>query len=100
MQAAQTGSNGNALNAPLPMPCFTSGGKRAGLQTQSAAVLAGLKAPTSIHVAQGGKFNTSGSSWPQPSKDRGATVLCPLHNIFITQHSFNVKESGPWHQQQ
>lgn len=66
----------------------------------SAAVLVGLKAAKSIHVAHGGKFNTSGSSWPQPSKDRGATAFCPLHNIFTTQHGFNVKESSPWHQQQ
>lgn len=63
------GSNGNTLKAPLPMPCFASNS----LRTQNDAVLAGLKAAKSIHVAQGRKFNTTGSSWPQPSKDRGGS---------------------------
>lgn len=67
---------------------------------QSAVVLTGLKGTLSIHIhcGSGGKLNTSGSSWPQPSKDRAATALCPLH-IFITLHdgTSSEEEHSPSH---
>lgn len=62
--------------------------------------LTGLRGAMSIHIhcGSGGKLNTSGSSWPQPSKDKAATTLYPLH-IFTTLHggTSSEEEHSPSH---